>query len=234
MRIPCICGIGTFFLLAAAPVAAHDLWLENDDGTLTLLQGHKHSAHAGTETLPYEPGFVKAAACLDAGGTAKPIPLPRGTPTKVTADCAAVLVQVSSGYWTKTPWETKNVPKTGVSGALRSWLSEESVKRIARWTPAVAQPMGEGLEIVPLSNPLALKPEDKLTVRVVEGRQPKAGVPVAYGGDVRGATGADGTIAIRVRHGGVQLITTSVETPLADGRADVRIQSATLQFDLPK
>lgn len=46
------------------PVAAHDLRLENDDGTLTLLQGHKHSAHAGTETLPYEPGFVKAAACL--------------------------------------------------------------------------------------------------------------------------------------------------------------------------
>jgi nickel transport protein len=226
--------VALLFMVIALPVAAHDLWLESEGATLTLFQGHKHSEHAGAETLPYEPGFVKAAACLDAAGTTKALPLAKTAPMKFAGDCTAVLVSVSSGYWTKTPWETKNVPKTGISGALGSWLSEESVKRIGRWTTGAAQPMGDSLEIVPLANPLTLKPDDKLTVRVTEGRQPKAGVPVAYGGDVRGATGADGTIAIRIRHGGVQIITTSVETPLTDGKADKRIQSATLQFDLPK
>lgn len=222
--------------LALTPLlaSAHDLWLERDGDALTLLQGHKHSEHAGAETIPYEPGFVKAAFCLDTAGTAKPMPPGKTAPMKFAADCAAVIVSVSSGYWTKTPWETRNVPKTGVAGALASWLSEESVKRVGRWSSSAAQPMSEGLEIVPLANPLSLKTDDKLTVRVVEGRQPRAGVPVAYGGDVRGATGTDGTISIRIRHGGVQLITTSIETPLTDGRADKRIQSATLQFDLPR
>jgi nickel transport protein len=221
-------------LLAALPAAAHDLWLEKEGNTLTLLHGHKHSAHAGAETLPYEPGFVKAALCVDTAGTTKPLPPAKMTPWKVATDCATLLVAVSSGYWTKTPWETKNVPNTGIAGTLKSWLSEESVKRIEHWTAAASEPVGDGLEIVPLASPLLLKPDDKLTVRVTENRKPKAGVPVAYGGDVRGATGDDGTIAIRVRHSGVQLITTSVETPLADGKADLRIQSATLQFDLPK
>ncbi len=221
-------------LLTALPAVAHDLWLEKEGNALILLQGHKHSAHAGAETLPYEPGFVQSALCVDAGGTARPLPPARTTPLKVAAECGTLLVAVSSGYWTKTPWETKNVAKTGVAGALKSWLSEESIKRVDKWTPASAQPVGDRLEIVPLANPLLLKPDDKLTVRVTENRKPKAGVPVAYGGDVRGATGDDGTIAIRIRHGGVQLITTSVEAPLADGKADLRIQAATLQFDLPK
>jgi nickel transport protein len=59
-------------------------------------------------------------------------------------------------------------------------------------------------------------------------------VPVAYGGDTRGVTGADGRIAIRLRQGGVQLIAASVETPLNDGKADVAIRGAILQFELPK
>ncbi len=222
------------FLSAALPAAAHDLWLENEGSGLILFQGHKHSEHAGVESIPYEPGFVKSALCLDAGGAVKSLPPARTSPWKTSTECAALLVSVSSGYWTKTPWETKNLPKTAIAGALKSWLSEESVKRVERWTAAAAQPFGVALEIVPLTNPLTLKPDDKLTVRVMEGRKPKAGVPVAYGGDVRGVTGNDGNIAIRVRHGGVQLISTSVETPLADGKADIRIQSATLQFDLPK
>jgi nickel transport protein len=226
--------LGIACLFATLSAYAHDLWLESDGGTLTLLQGHRHSSHGGAETLPYEPGLVRAATCVDPSGAAKSLPLPRSAPMKITADCATVLVAVSSGYWTKTPWETKNVAKTGISGVLKSWLSEESVKRVGRWTTTIGQPLGESLEIVPLGDPLALKPDDKLTVRVVDGRQAKAGVPVAYGDDVRGITGPDGTIAIRIRHGGVQLITTSVETPLADGKADLRIQSATLQFDLPK
>jgi nickel transport protein len=126
------------------------------------------------------------------------------------------------------------VPKTGVAGAIKSWLSEESVKRIDRWTPGADRPLSDGLEITPTVEPLALKPGDKLVVLVTEGGKSRAGVPVAYGDDVRGTTGEDGRIAIRLRHGGTQLIAASVETPLADGKADVAIRSAILQFEIAK
>jgi nickel transport protein len=228
-RIPVL-----LFLLAALPADAHDLWLEKEAAGLTLLQGHRHSAHGGADTLPYEPGFVREALCLEDSGRSKSLAAGRTAPWKVATDCAALLVSVSSGYWSKTPWETRNLPKDQVSGALKSWLSEESVKRIARWSPGTDRPLGKGLEITPATDPLALKPGDKLVVLVTDDGKPKAGLPVAYGGDTRGATGEDGRIAIRIRQGGVQLISTSLETPLTDGKADQRIRSAALQFDLPR
>lgn len=222
-------------LLPAFPLLAHDLWLERGSDGVTLYQGHKHSAHGGAETIPYEPAFVKEALCLEASGRTRPLALAKTAPWRSAAtDCAAIRVAASSGYWTKTPWETKNVPKTGVAGAIRSWLSQESVKRVDRWVPGADRPLSEGLELTPTVDPLALKPGDKLIVLVTENRQPRAGVPVAYGGDTRGATGDDGRIAIRLRHGGTQMIAASVEAPLDDGKADVAIKSAILQFELPK
>lgn len=228
-----LCAI--LFLLSALPAVAHDLWLERESGSLTLYQGHKHSSHGGAETIPYDANFVKEAICLEASGRGKPLALAKAAPWRTaTADCAAIRVAVSSGYWTKTPWETKNVPKSGIGGAIRSWLSEESVKRLDRWTSGADRPLSDGLEITPTVDPLALKTGDKLIVLVTENRQPKAGVPVAYGGETRGATGPDGRIAIRLRQDGMQLISASVETPLNDDKADVAIRSAILQFELKK
>jgi nickel transport protein len=225
----------SLLILLAFPAAAHDLWLERESGGLTLYQGHKYSAHGGAETIPYDANFVKEVLCLEASGRTKPLAPSKTAPWKsTTTDCATTRVAVSSGYWTKTPWETRNVPKSEVSGAIKSWLSEESVKRIDRWTPGADRPLSAGLEITPTVDPLSIKPGDKLVVLVTENRLPKAGVPVAYGGDTRGVTGADGRIAIRLRQGGVQLIAASVETPLNDGKADVAIRGAILQFELPK
>jgi len=218
----------------AFPAHAHDLWLDKDSGGYTLYHGHKHSSHSGTEVLSYDAAFVKGARCLDAAGTVKTQAVGKAAPWRARAECTALLVSASSGYWTKTPWETKNVPKNQLSGSVRSWLSEETVKRIDVWTPGTAQPVSDGLEITPVTNPLALKPDDKLTVLVTENKRPRAGVPVAYGGDTRGASGEDGMVALRIRHGGTQLISASVETPLSDGKADVVVQTTALQFELPQ
>jgi nickel transport protein len=222
-------------LLPALPAAAHDLWLEREGGSIVLYQGHKHSSHGGAETIPYDVTFVKEVLCLEATGRSKPLALAKASPWRTaTTDCSSIRVSVSSGYWTKTAWETKNVPKTGMTGAIKSWLSEESVKRIDRWGPGADRPLSDGLEITPAIDPLTMKPGDKLIVLVTENHQPKAGVPVAYCGDTRGVTGEDGRIAVRIRQGGMQMIAASVETPIADGKADVAIRSTILQFELPK
>src|SRR5690606_36722954 len=120
-------------------------------------------------------------------------------PVILTGDCAAVLVSFSTGYWTKTAWETRNVPKTGVAGVMKSWLSEDSVKRIDRWTQATALPIGARLEITPACDPFTVAIGDKLIVIVSENKRPLADVPLAYQGYVRGLTGRDAMIAIRLR-----------------------------------
>jgi nickel transport protein len=216
------------------PASAHDLWLEREGSAVLLYQGHRHSSHAGQEIVPYDPAAVKEALCLDATGAARPLRPGATHPVRIEAACHMVLAAMSSGYWTKTAWETKNVPKTGISGVVKSWLSEETVKRLDRWTPFAAKPLSDRLEITPLADPLALSPGDKLSVRVSFAGKPLAGVPVAYDGDVRGATAADGSIALRLRHPGLQMISASFEAPLADGKADTVIRAATLNFELPR
>jgi nickel transport protein len=223
-------------LLLVWPLAgsAHDLWLEKEDGGYTLFQGHRHSAHAGAEIVPYQAAAVKSAVCLDQDGQSKRLIPGKSYPVKFSAECTAILVSFSTGYWTKTTWETRNAPKTGLTGVLKSWLSEESVKRVERASPTTDQPIGSGLEITPVGNPFKVAVGGKLVVQITDNKKPMAGVPVAYQGDARGLTGPDGKIAIRLRQAGVQLISASLDVPLDDGKADSAIRTSTLQFELPR
>jgi hypothetical protein len=78
---------------------------------------------------------------------------------------------------------------------------------------------------------MGLAPGDKLRLLVTLGGRPKAGVSVAYDGDTRGVTGANGLINLKVRHGGTQLIAASVLEPGPEGGPDL-LRSATLVLDL--
>lgn len=228
-------GLLMGIMLAATSVAnAHDQWFERQGNEIVLLQGHRHSAHAGADTLAYDPAKVEAGLCVDRQGARRTLPPGNAHPVRFAGNCAVLQVQYVSGYWTKTAWETKNVPKTGISGVLRSWYSAEATKWIGQWIPAAGQPLGQGLEITPLRDPLTLVSGDKLSLLVTDDGKRVAGLPVAYGDDTRGVTGADGRIAIRLRHAGVQLISTTLETPLTDGKADRSLRSATLQFEIAR
>ena len=223
--LPCLALLGCL----AAPAQAHDLWLEPGPAGLTLYQGHRHSSHAGAELEPYDPAIFQGARC----GTSPARPLAQGYPLRF-ADCPRLTLDLSSGYWTKTPWETRNTPRTGLSGVLKSWRSEERLIRLGRWDAALARPLGDGLEILPTHDPFALEAGDKLQVRVFEAGQPAAGVPVAYGDSTRGVTGPDGSINLRLRQAGLQRLSATRETPLRDGKADVLVRTSTLQFELPR
>ena len=160
-------------LAPSLPAAAHDLWLEREAGAYVLQQGHRTGAHAGAERVPYAAGFVQQALCADAQGRTRPLAVAGGYPARVAGDCAALVVAASSGYWTKTAWETKNAPKAGMAGVLKSWRSEDSVKRLERWSAALAQPLTPGLEITPVGDPFRLGVDDKITVRVTLDRKPR-------------------------------------------------------------
>ncbi len=218
----------------ASAAAAHDYWIERTGDTYTLFQGHAYSSHKGEPRVPYDPTIVKRVACARADGDVT-IPEPvRAYPVRVSARCSAVLIELSSGYWTQTLTETIQKPKTKVRGALRGWRSEEAVKRVDLWMPRLAQPLSDGLELMPIEDPFRLKPGDKLRVLVTWRGQPRRGVAVAYDGNARGVTGADGQANIRIRHGGVQTLSASFEEAVQDPLAEKVVRGTILQLELPK
>ncbi|MCP5277893.1 MAG: DUF4198 domain-containing protein [Thiobacillus sp.] len=219
-------------LFFAAHAHAHDLWVERQD-TLHILQyGHEGSGHEGAKKLEYKPELLKDAACYGNDGREIRAEIGRGYPITLKGSCAASWFLTSSGYWSKTPYGTKNLPKTEAGTVIDSWLSVESVKRLDDWSSLLARPLTQELEIVPLIDPLRLKPGDKLRLKVTLGGQPAAGATVAYFGHPRGVSGPDGQVNVRLQNLGVQLIQASLETPLKDGKADRLIQSTALQFEI--
>jgi nickel transport protein len=209
---------------------AHEYVIEREGETYLLYQGHLYSAHAGEERVIYDPAIVKQAYCVRTSGELVQAPTSTGYPFRLKGPCSGVLIQTSSGYWSQTLTGTKNIPKTDTSGVLRSWLSEESIKLIDAWVPALAAPLARGLELVPLSDPHAVAAGDKLRVQAMWQGQPKAGVTVAYQGNPRGVAGEDGIVNIRLRQSGIQVISASFEEPLNDPKADKIVRATVLQF----
>ncbi|WPL11714.1 MULTISPECIES: DUF4198 domain-containing protein [Thiorhodovibrio] len=224
-------GIGFAAGLSAA--VAHDLWVKPEAGGYELIYGHHpRVSHEGAKQIDYSPEIVKSIICLDATGGSHPAQVGDSSPVKIEGDCAVLYLLTSSGYWTKTTAGTKNIKKSEATSPLGSWQSFESVKHIDQWGSGAASPLATPLEIVPAENPLTLKDGDKLTVRVLANGQPVADATVSYDGKPRGQTGADGTLNIRVKHGGLQLIQASTRTPYAGPEADEVVHTTALTFAL--
>jgi len=223
-------------LVLSGHAHAHDLWLEREDQgeEIGLYYGHKHSQHGGAKVLEYRPEWVREALCFDAAGKEAAFSSEAVYPYRLRGECAAACVLTSSGYWTKTPYGTENVPRAEARMPLKSWLSYESVKRIDGWGAALAAPLTGWLEMTPSGDPASLRQGRKLRLRVTFDRQPVEGVVVSYDGKPRGVTGRDGKINIRLRHGGFQVIQASLSRPDASGKADEIVHSANLNFELPE
>lgn len=225
--------LGVGFAAGMSAAVAHDLWVEPEAGGYRLLYGHHpRVSHEGTRQIAYAPDIVKSIVCLDAAGGRRPAEAGGGSPLKIQGECDVLYVLTSSGYWTKTTAGTKNLKKTEAASPLGSWQSFESVKHIARRGSGAASPLATPLEIVPAGNPLALKDGDKLTLRVLANGQSVADATVSYDGKPRGQTGADGTVNIRMKHAGLQLIQAATRTSHAGPEADEVVHTTALTFVL--
>ena len=100
---------------------AHDLWIERTPEGLTVFYGHKHSGHGGDTIIEYLPDLVIRADCFDTAGERIDAGVTGSYPVRIAGDCAVTFVLTSSGYWTKTPYTTKNLPKTEVRDPIESW-----------------------------------------------------------------------------------------------------------------
>jgi nickel transport protein len=219
-------------LLLHASVQAHDLWIERSGDLHTLAYGHERSGHEGAKALEYKPEIVKQAACFDSAGQEVKVERGRGFPATMKGDCAASWFFTSSGYWSKTPYGTKNLPKSEAGAVIDSWLSVEGVKRIDEWGSGLQRALTRQLELVPQDNPLKLRAGDKLRLTAWFQGKPAAGVTVAYFGKPRGVSDGEGRVNIRLQNPGFQLIQAGLDLPLNDAKADKAVHSSSLQFDI--
>jgi len=217
-------------LFSLTPVFAHDLWIEKRDGEYVLLSGHRDSSHGGPLSIEYPAGIIQYVKCFDEGKMEVPADVSTDYPVTIKTSGSVIFVLTSSGYWTKTPYGTKNLPKNEAASPVRSWLSYESVKLIISWNERFTEPLTQELEIVPLGDPLILESGDKLRLAVTFEGRPAPHVPVTYDGSIRGETGTDGRINIRLRHGGLQIVQTSLTLPGDSAQADEVVHTANLNF----
>lgn len=219
-------------LLIAGISPAHEMWLERDGDTLTLLRGHTGRTHGDADIQTYSADEVLRVECFTAHGDTLDVSVDRTYPLTVTGLAAVTYVLTSSGYWTRTPFGTKHLPRDQAKSPIASWLSYESVKRIDDWGEALAQPVTGDLEITAVENPLKLKEGKKARLLITLGGGPLEGVTVAYDGEPRGVSDSKGRVNIRIRHGGLQLIQASHTEPADSVKADEIVYTTTLVFDV--
>ncbi|RUM45895.1 MAG: DUF4198 domain-containing protein [Hydrogenimonas sp.] len=217
-------------LLCLVPLiaSAHDLWIKKVPQGYQLNYGHLHitQTHGGQKIMPYDPETIQSIICHK-DGKVESIENPKHYPLVVTQKCDELFITMDHGYFTKTPYGTKHLPKNAVKMPLKSWYSIESVKRVEKNSK---ESIGHGLEIVLLNNPTEVG--DKARLLVLFDGKPIQGVVVAYGDKPRGQSGADGRVNIRIKQPGLQNIKATLRQPCSDEKCDEMVYTTTLNIEV--
>ena len=220
------------FLFLSSYLYAHELWIEKENGSYTVMYGHKDTLEHEAETIVYKPENVLEVKCFDGDGKEVVASASKDPPVTLQGDCAVVYSLFSSGYWTKTPYGTKNIPKNETKVSIYSWYSIEISKRFDEWNDNLRQPLTDYLEIIPMNDPFKLKKGNKVRLLAVFKGKPIQNVVVSYDGKPRGTTDEKGRINIRIRHAGFQIISVTYKEKNDSPKADETVYTANLNFEV--
>jgi cobalt/nickel transport system permease protein len=153
------------FFLGSSTLYAHDFWIEQKGNDFVLIYGH------GTQREEFETTKVKDIRAFDDLG--KPIEVRRertvkGLLLKPVEQPALLVAEIDDGYWSKTIYGWKNLPKRKASRVVEASRSISYSKALVSWSDIARKPSSDlKLEIIPLRNPFELKAGDSLPVRVL-------------------------------------------------------------------
>lgn len=219
-----------FLVLFSNLLFSHDLWIEKVGEEFFFYYGHHKYGHSEEEKLPYKIENVLEVNCFDKDLKILNAEISKEYPLKIEGNCACIYILYSSGYWTKTPYGTENVPKNKAKMPIESWFSYESVKWIGSFIKS--EPISEKLEIVPLNDLFSLKVGDKMRFKIYFNKKPIPNVPVEYYGKVLGVTDEEGNINIRLKENGLQVIDASLTENVNAEDKDKIIYGASLSFEV--
>lgn len=224
---------------AAAMAQAHGIWFAQRSGEMALVYGEGGDDLDVVKRLP----LLRAVAGYDAEG--RPVrtaieAVGRLALADLREQPAVLAVVLDNGIWTKAAdglWHKKR--RSEVPGAT---YSGHHFKYAVHLRLPLARPLpvlpGHALQIVPVDAALPTELGQPLRLRVLHDGKPAAGVAVLadFVNDPDAppvATAADGTVTVRVRNQGLNVIAARLETPSGDpGSTDKVEHLATLSFRL--
>ena len=219
-------------LLAANVSSAHDYWIEKKGAGYAIVYGH------GEQRTEYDPSTVKKVTVFNAAG--KAVEFRKEMQGKVvmikpSGNASLILVDLDSGYWSKTIYGWKNLPKRKANRVVEALRSYHYSKSIIAWGEAVQKPMeGIKLDIIPQRNPFDLKAGEMLPLKVFFAGNPLAGVTIEGDHEKVAVTDKDGIARVPLKKGR-QLLTVERKEPLrGDLDADFISVTTTLTFEVAK
>lgn len=224
---------------AVATAQAHGIWFAQRSGDLALVYGEGGDDLDAVKRLP----LLRAVAGYDAEG--RPVraaieAVGRLALADLREQPAVLAAVLDNGIWTKAAdgqWHKKRrseVPGATYSGHHFKYAVHLRLP-LARQLPVLP---GHALQIVPVDAALPTELGQPLRLRVLHDGKPAAGVAVladwVNDPDAQPVvTAADGTVTVRVRNQGLNVIAARLEMPSPDpGGMDKIEHLATLSFRL--
>lgn len=221
-------------ILALAPAAkAHEFWVEQKGGEFTLVYGH------GSNREEFDASKVKGITTLDAAGKAIEVQKEKkgkGLLLKLPTAPAVIFVEIDNGYWSKTIYGWKELPKRKASRVVEAIRSYNYSKALFAWGSSAQKLPGDPkLDIIPMRNPFDLKSGDSLQIRVVCQGKPVPDAEVEGTDHQKVATtDKDGFTQLPLSKG-YQVITVTHKAPLKDDPdADFLSMTMTLTFEVKR
>jgi nickel transport protein len=238
--------VGLAIALCAAALGfsrarAHELWMEPAGDNLVVRAGHRGDelAPIGSsriQTRCAQPGGKVATVDLSTPALARRgfAPDPEDQQLFMKGPCEAASAAVDQGFFVVTPDGEKRMKKSEAKDAVKSWRSRQFAKWVDVRAAGAAKPLGDALELVPVTDLAKARVGEKVTVRVLLEGRPAAGAVVSIGHERLAETSPSGEARIAVRHAGVETISASVARPLRTSDADSDVLEATLSFEVPR
>jgi nickel transport protein len=220
------------FLALPFAARAHDLWLEPQGEVLVLRYGHR-----GGESLDLDAAKVKTVLCRKGQAPAADVRAASRTSPKdlrTPARCDAASAFLDGGFWSLTPDGERNLPRSNVPDAVRSWQSKQFAKWVDTRSPDATAPLGDELEIVPVGDLSRVRQGDKATFRVLWMGKPVSGAVLAIDHRPLGETDAAGECRVKVRAPDVESVSATLKRPLGSPEADTLTAEASLTFEVAR
>jgi len=214
-------------------VSAHDFWIERKGKEFLVIYGH------GDHREEFDVSQVKTVKAFGPEGGEIEVRREKkgkGLLLRPVEPPSWIFVRIDNGYWSKTIYGWRNLPKRKASRVVESIRSFYYSKALMAWTDALQSPVSSAqLDIILLKNPYELKAGDSFPIKVFCRGKPIAGLEVeGRDHETISTTDKDGIARVRMIRG-PQLISVSHKEPLKDDPdADYLSLTATLTFEVEK
>jgi cobalt/nickel transport system permease protein len=231
IRSSAVAFAAALLLFTASASSAHDFWIEQKGKDLMVVFGH------GTQREDFDLSKIKSVRVIDLKG--KDIPAQqekkeKGLALRTGGQPAAVVAEIDNGYWSKTIYGWKELPKRKASRVVEAIRSLFYTKTFLSWSEAVQKASGGArIDIVPMKNPFELKAGDPLPLRILLSGNPLSGAEVIGPDHTKiGTADKDGIVKIPLV-GGHNLLTVEYKERIKDDPdADALSLTATLTFEV--